>query len=173
MHLSTRMPNICKSHCIPTLHIMQCNTIYSRLLTNHPKRYSLHTVATELGMTSLSQQCLMQLYNETDAMIQAAISNGISLGQLLDLTSKPEDKPGQSPLPENMVQVVFSHVLKDTKSHQRLVDLVVTRLAEHLDLGLLEKLARTIGLGISILIIKAMVQLRQVKTEDSTSLGLK
>jgi hypothetical protein len=72
-----------------------------------------------------------------------------------------------------MVQVVFSHVLKDAKSHQRLVDLVVTRLAEHLDLGLLEKLARTIGLGISILIIKAMVQLRQVKTEDSTSLGLK
>jgi hypothetical protein len=130
-------------------------------------------VATELGMTSLSQQCLMQLYNETDAMIQAAISKGMSLSQLLNLSSKPENKPGQSPLPENMVQVVFSHVLKDGKSHNRLVDLVVTRLAEHLDLGLLEKLTGTIGLGISILIIKAMVQRRGVKTEDSASLGLK
>jgi hypothetical protein len=173
MHSSTRMPNICKSHCIPNLHIIQFNTIYSRLLTIYPKRYSLHTVATELGMTSLSQQCLMQLYNETDAMIQAAISKGMSLSQLLDLSSKPENKPGQSPLPENMVQVVFSHVLKDGKSHNRLVDLVVTRLAEHLDLGLLEKLTGTIGLGISILIIKAMVQRRGVKTEDSASLGLK
>jgi hypothetical protein len=138
-----------------------------------PLRYALHSLAAELGMTSLALQCLTRLSNETDAMIQIAISTGTTLGELLDLTSKPEDNTGQSPLPDNMVQVVFRHVLEDDKSHKRLVDLVVTRLAEHLDLELWEKLSRRISPNISLLIIKCMLQIRQIKTEDSLSLVLK
>jgi hypothetical protein len=124
-------------------------------------------------MTSLALQCLTRLSNETDAMIQVAISKGTTLGELLDLTSKPEDNTDQSPLPDSMVQVVFRHVLEDDKSHKRLVDLVVTRLAEHLDLELWEKLSRRISPNISLLIIKCMLQIRQIETEGSLRLALK
>jgi hypothetical protein len=124
-------------------------------------------------MTSLALQCLTRLSNETDAMIQIAISKGTTLGELLDLTSKLEDNTDQSPLPDSMVQVVFRHVLEDDKSHKRLVDLVVTRLAEHLDLELWEKLSRRISPNISLLIIKCMLQIRQIETEGSLRLALK
>jgi hypothetical protein len=124
-------------------------------------------------MTSLALQCLTRLSNETDAMIQIAISKGTTLGELLDLTSKLEDNTDQSPLPDSMVQVVFRHVLEDDKSHKRLVDLVVTRLAEHLDLELWEKLSRRISPNISLLIIKCMLQIRQIETEGSHRLALK
>jgi hypothetical protein len=133
----------------------------------------LHGLATDLGMASLAQQCLTRLSLETDAMIQTAISKGVTLGKLLDLGSKPEDKAGQSSEPKNIVQVVFRHVLEDDKSHQRLVDLVVTRLAEHLDLDLWENLSRRISPRISLLVIKTMLQIRQIKAEDSLSLALK
>jgi hypothetical protein len=124
-------------------------------------------------MTSLALQCLTRLSNETDAIIQIAISKGTTLGELLDLTSKLEDNTDQSPLPDSMVQVVFRHVLEDDKSHKRLVDLVVTRLAEHLDLELWEKLSRRISPNISLLIIKCMLQIRQIETEGSHRLALK
>jgi hypothetical protein len=124
-------------------------------------------------MTSLALQCLTRLSNETDAMIQIAISKGTTLGELLDLTSKLEDNTDQSPLPDSLVQVVFRHVLEDDKSHKRLVDLVVTRLAEHLDLELWEKLSRRISPNISLLIIKCMLQIRQIETEGSHRLALK
>jgi hypothetical protein len=124
-------------------------------------------------MTSLALQCLTRLSNETDAMIQIAISKGTTLGELLDLTSKLEDNTDQSPLPDSMVQVVFRHVLEDDKSHKRLVDLVVTRLAEHLDVELWEKLSRRISPNISLLIIKCMLQIRQIETEGSHRLALK
>jgi hypothetical protein len=124
-------------------------------------------------MTSLALQCLTRLSNETDAMIQIAISKGTTLGELLDLTSKLEDNTDQSPLPDSMVQVVFRHVLEDDKFHKRLVDLVVTRLAEHLDLELWEKLSRRISPNISLLIIKCMLQIRQIETEGSLRLALK
>jgi hypothetical protein len=129
----------------------------------------LHGLATDLGMASLAQQCLTRLSLETDAMIQTAISKGVTLGKLLDLGSKPEDKAGQLSEPKNIVR----HVLEDDKSHQRLVDLVVTRLAEHLDLDLWENLSRRISPRISLLVIKTMLQIRQIKAEDSLSLALK
>jgi hypothetical protein len=65
-----------------------------------------------------------------------------------------------------MVQVVFSHVLKDRQSPGRLINLVITRLAEHLDLSLWEKLALKVNHGISLLIIQAMLQKREVKLES-------
>jgi hypothetical protein len=105
-------------------------------------------------------------------MITDAVSQGITLDQVLDLTSKAEDKPAQSPRSENMVQVVFSHVLEDDKSPGRLVALVVTRLAEYLDLSLWEKLAHRVNHSISLLIIKAILQSRQAKIEGSVSRGV-
>jgi hypothetical protein len=99
-------------------------------------------------------------------MIRVAVDQGITLGQVLRLTSNTEHKSGQSPLPHNMVQVVFSHVLKDRQSPGRLINLVITRLAEHLDLNLWEKLAPKVNHGISLLIIQAMLQKREVKLES-------
>jgi hypothetical protein len=128
----------------------------------------LHALASELGMASLAQQCLIRLSTETDDLISTAVDQGISLGQVLDLTTNTAKNPGQSPLPHNMVQVVFSHVLKDEQSPQRLVALVIARLAEHLDLFLWEKLAHRVNHSISLLIIQAMLHKRQVKIEKSS-----
>lgn len=135
-------------------------------------RYSLHAVASDLGMASLAQQCLIRLSTETEDMINTSISHGANLGQVLDLNVKANvDRPSQPLLPRNMVQVVFSHVLEDDTSPKRLVELVVTRLAEHLDVDLWEKLACRVTHPISLLIINAMIQSRQIKTEGSLSLG--
>ncbi|KAF1917588.1 hypothetical protein BDU57DRAFT_446045, partial [Ampelomyces quisqualis] len=138
--------------------------------------YSIHALAVSLGMAVLAQKCLAKLLTETEGMIEAAFSEGRTLQQLLGLDSSanPESAtPAKATATDNVVQVVFSHVLKDTTCPQRLLDLVISTLAECLEPALWRELALTINHRISLLLIEAMLERRQLKIEEVHDLDVR
>jgi hypothetical protein len=89
-------------------------------------------LARSAGVTALSQQCLDKLSSDTKDAIQVALSRGLTLREILGLSSEPEVKELAIPV-DNVVQVVFQHVLKEDTLPRRLIDLVVSTLATHLN----------------------------------------
>jgi hypothetical protein len=72
-------------------------------------------LARSLGVTALSQQCLSKLSSDTKDAIQIALSRGFTLWEILGLSSEPEVKELTMPA-DNVIQVVFQHVLKEDTS---------------------------------------------------------
>jgi hypothetical protein len=139
-------------------------------------RYALRGLATHLGMKALSQQCLGKLAEETEATINFALAEGLTLQHLLGwgIDVEPAQGEGEKSSPQdNTVQVVFQHVLKDNKPPQRLVNLVVQALAKHLDVELWAHLEHMISHRMSMNLNKAMIMRRQVKTEDGDRVSVK
>jgi hypothetical protein len=144
------------------------------MLIRNAARYALHTLAVTLGMKILAQQCLSRLSTDTESMIEAAFSQGFTLQQILGFSSDAEAQDEvQGISVDNVVQVVFMHVLKDEKPPKRLVDLVTYALAEYLDPSLWERLTHTINHRVSLLLIKAMIDRRQVNFEAFEELDAK
>jgi len=133
-------------------------------------RYALRALAARMSMTELDDQCLSKLASDTEDAIQRALSQGLTLRQVLGLGDElEEDRQAVS----NIVQVVFQHVLKDKTSPKRLATLVVKTLAEHLDLGLWAQLETMVNPAMSLRLIKAMLARRQVKDEESRDPSVK
>ncbi|KAF2832416.1 hypothetical protein CC86DRAFT_366209 [Ophiobolus disseminans] len=134
--------------------------------------YALRALATRLGMTELETQCLSKLATDTEDMIRLAISQGLTLQEVLGLGAEPEE--GQQRVPaSNLAEIVFQHVLTDKISPKRLLALVVRTLAEHLEPGLWRLLEPKITPTMSLRIIKAMLDHRQIKTDEAGDASVK
>lgn len=134
-----------------------------------PARYTLHVIASRLGMTVLAETCLARLLTDTNNMIEAAFFKGLTLQEVLNHDSSAGEgsaTPAKVKGTNNVVQVVFDHVLQDAKCPSRLLDLVVITLAECLELGLWQNLVPRINHQMSLLLIEAMLQSRQIKIEE-------
>lgn len=129
-------------------------------------------LAANLGITALDQQCLAKLSSETKDAIQVALSQGLTLRQILGMGAELEGNDSAPPA-SNVVQVVFQHILKDQKAPKRLVDLVVNTLAVHLDPELWDELVTMVNAGMKGRLIKALLVHRQVKPEDAETLSVK
>lgn len=123
-------------------------------------------------MVQLENQCLAKLRSETEDMIQDALSRGLTFCQLLDLGVQPSDVEPVVPI-NNVVQVVFQHVLQDKNVPKMLIDLVVNTLAQHLDPSLWEQLEPMISHPMSPCLINAMVARPRVKDEDTNTPSVK
>ncbi|KAF2030184.1 hypothetical protein EK21DRAFT_66106, partial [Setomelanomma holmii] len=121
-----------------------------------------------------SFQCLSRIAGDTDHTMQVALAQGLSLQHLLGLAAHESAQGEEEPLAviNNVVQVVFQHVLKDEKSPPRLLDLVVDTLAEHLDLELWTQLEHVISHNMSLRLNRAMVDRRQIKIEDAERVSM-
>ncbi|KAH4047807.1 hypothetical protein HBH70_238150 [Parastagonospora nodorum] len=134
--------------------------------------YALHGLANKLGVSVLAQKCLEKLAADTNIMIEEAFRLGMSLQELLE--SEPVAGDDQTTTPaQNVVQVVFEHVLREPKAPKKLVDLVTYTLADRLDPGLWETLAPRINHGTLRQIMSIILVRRQAKTEDVECLRLK
>jgi hypothetical protein len=103
-----------------------------------------------------------------------AFSDGISLQQVLHLGSDPEaDDDASAQVTNNIIQVVFRHVLGDLQPPERLVTLVVTTLAQVMDPSLWAALGPMMNLDISHRLIGAMVAHRQVKFQAHGGFSIK
>lgn len=118
-------------------------------------------------MAQLQSECLCKLASETEGTIQLALSRGMTLKDLLDMNTKAEDTEAEATLASNVVQVVFSHVLKDKEPPETLVKLVVDCLSRFLDPELWAQLEIMVNHATSRLLIKAMLERRQFKSEAS------
>jgi hypothetical protein len=142
------------------------------MLTRFSPRYALHGLANKLGVSVLAQKCLEKLVTDTNIMIEEAFRLGMSLQELLE--SEPVAGDDQTTPPaQNVVQVVFEHVLREPKAPKQLVDLVTYTLADRLDTGLWETLASQINHGTLRQIMTIVLVRRQAKTEDVECLCLK
>jgi hypothetical protein len=142
------------------------------MLTIFSPRYALHGLANKLGVSVLAQKCLEKLVTDTNIMIEEAFRLGMSLQELLE--SEPVAGDDQTTPPaQNVVQVVFEHVLREPKAPKQLVDLVTYTLADRLDTGLWETLAPRINHGTLRQIMTIVLVRRQAKTEDVECLCLK
>lgn len=136
------------------------------MLTNMV-RYMLHLLAARLGISALAELCLCTLSSDAESEIRSAISRGLSLQQVLDFGSNQAEQNGVQAKPrDTSTQVIFTHVLTDAKPHERLVSLVTTTVAEHLDQSLWVTLAPLMNHSISMRLIQAMVDRQQVKSEQ-------
>jgi hypothetical protein len=121
-------------------------------------------------MTQLAQQCLSKLSSDTEDMIRMAFSQDFSLRQLLGLDAEERGLP-VTPA-GNIVQTVFQHVLKDDKPPERLVTLVVGTLAERLEPGLWKQLEHMINHPISLRVVGALLQCRQIRNDETECLPI-
>jgi hypothetical protein len=181
------MPNTCKSYADRALFVVKVLVDYSLAQLDYKPynntllmllftRYALHEVATKLGMTVLKQQCLARLLTDTENMILAAFSEGLTLQEVLGLDSRNSEKvatQAKAIASDNVVQVVFNHVLQDAKCPPRLLDMVISTLAECLEPGLWQELTLMVNHRISLLIIQAMLERRQIKMEEMQGLDVK
>jgi hypothetical protein len=153
------------------VHFIRPKSIFD-VLTNL-SRYALHTLAEELGMTQLHQQCLSKLLSDAEDMMQHAFSQGLTLRRVLGFDTEATEAEQLAIPPSNVVEVVFQHVLKDEVAPKKLVNLVVDALARHLEPSLWLQLQTTVNSSMSSRLIKAMLHLRQVKTEHARDSSVK
>jgi hypothetical protein len=96
------------------------------------------------------------------------------LQQVLHLGSESEaDDDTSAQVTDNIVQVVFRHVLGDLQPPERLVTLVVTALAQVMNPSLWAALGPMMNLDISHRLIGAMIAYRRVKLEAHGAFGIK
>ncbi|KAF2133675.1 hypothetical protein P153DRAFT_96707 [Dothidotthia symphoricarpi CBS 119687] len=121
--------------------------------------YGTLLLAIRLGVEQLTQTCLSKLANDTQDAIAQAYSCGSSLQILLgyDLVDDEQDAASAN----NVVQVVFGHVLKDPEPPARLFKLVVGALAINMDSELWAQLKDVVGHGLALRLVEAMLVLRQ------------
>lgn len=143
------------------------------LLLTSLSRYGLRVLAGSLGITDLQEQCLSKLVSETEDMLRDALSEGVTLRQVLGIGPELAAKGGSATPADNVVQVVFRHVLKDTTSPKRLVLLVVNTLAAQLDPGLWDQLASMVTNVMKDRLFRAMLVHRQVKSEGACTPSVK
>jgi len=142
------------------------------MLTIFLPRYALHGLANKLGVSVLAQKCLEKLVADTSIMIKEALRLGMSLQELLE--SEPVAGGDQTTPPaQNVVQVVFEHVLKEPKAPKQLADLVAYTLADRLDPGLWQSLAPRINHDTLSQIMTIILVRRHTNTEDAECLRLK
>jgi hypothetical protein len=113
-------------------------------------------LAAKLGVAALHEICLTTLYTSASENIQNALVNGMPLHSLLGYGPGPTD---------DVVGVVFKHVIKDQNTLKRLQDLVIGSFAACLDQELWLQVAPLVTHGMALQLIKAMIDQKQVKTE--------
>lgn len=121
--------------------------------------YSILLLATKLGIDELTQTCLSKLATDAQDLIHQASSHGSNILILLGYGSSTKDQ--NLPPRNNIVEVIFKHVLKDSKPPKRLVEFVVEILARNMDVNLWTNLKDVIGHSLALQLVEAMVLLRQ------------
>jgi hypothetical protein len=138
------------------------------LVANRYCRFALQSLADKLGVSQLAEKCLSKLANETEELINQALSLSLTIQQLLFGPEEHEDDEVASAIAPigNVAQVVVLHVLKDDSCPERLLNLVVDILAKHMEQKLWELLKHIISHSTALLLIEAVLRCRQVKLED-------
>jgi hypothetical protein len=133
-------------------------------------------LADRFGVAQLHQVCLYKLSDRTDEAIRCALSQGSNLQQLLRLGVGADDggkevdteADTEMPVPpDNIVKVVFHHVLTDAKPPDRLRKLVVETLAEHMEPILFAHLEPKIPLPIALQLIRSILLRKQINSEEA------
>jgi hypothetical protein len=111
---------------------------------------------------------LSKLANETEELIDHALSLDLTIQQLLFGSEEHDDDEAASAIAPigNVAQVVVLHVLKDDSCPERLLNLVVDILAKHMEQKLWELLKHMISHSTALLLIEAVLRRRQAKLED-------
>jgi hypothetical protein len=118
--------------------------------------YAVMELAGRLGVEALFETCLTKLCTAATDNIENAIVNAIPLRSLLGYGPGPTD---------DVVDVVFKHVIKDPNAPRRLQDLVTDTFAACLDKELWMQVKPLVSHGMAIQVIEAMIDRRQIKTE--------
>jgi hypothetical protein len=122
--------------------------------------YSILKLATELGVDALASICLNKVYKAANDSLLHASAHGVSLRTLLGY--------GPDAATDDIVGVVFKHVVKDENTPKQLKSLVVDTLAAMLDYDLWQHVKDLVNHGMALQVIEAMVELRQrVKLETN------
>jgi hypothetical protein len=133
--------------------------------------YALFNLAINLGVDALAEECVELLYETAHKGVEHALSTDIPLRYLLNFVSPNGDVPQKpQPQPNDVVAVVFHHVLKDAKPPARLSQLVIDTLAKSMDAELWDKLQETISHETARQLIGAMVVHRDLKSERGSNL---
>ena len=117
--------------------------------------YALWDFSNQLGTEALSEICLTELYNAACNGIRHALAQGISISSLL-LDNRPE-------ITDNVVDVVFIHVLKDKQPPGRLLRLVIDTLADNVDANLWAHVKTMISHDKALQLIEAMIMRQQIQ----------
>ncbi|KAL5117039.1 hypothetical protein ACEQ8H_004998 [Pleosporales sp. CAS-2024a] len=143
--------------------------LYSHGMLNYDDSehlYAIYVLAMTMGISQLAETCLSKLACDATDAIEEEMQNGRSLRQLLEDNRNPSAANSHSSgSSKNTVQVVFDHVLDDSNPPQRLVELVIGTLADHLDVSLWSTLGPRFNLSLSQKLIKVIAERRQVKIE--------
>jgi hypothetical protein len=118
--------------------------------------FAVMRLADKLGVEGLHEICLTKLYTSASHHIQSALVKGIPL------RNRFGNGKGQT---DDVVEIVFTHVLRDPNTPKRLQDLVIEAFATSLDKELWLQLKPLINHGMALQLVETMVDQKQIKTE--------
>lgn len=132
--------------------------------------YALYKLAVKLGVDTLADQCVIQLFEKTSEILRCAYAQGSSLQSILGY-GEPEGRAqtlNQYTPPDSAIRVIFERVLNTDQPPHRLVKIVSTILAQYMDLELWLHLKLTVKHQFALHIIAEMAARREVKVESDT-----
>jgi hypothetical protein len=134
---------------------------------NADQLYAIFRLADELGVEMLADSCLTKLCNDTSSSLQHARIHKLPLQYLLGygLSASSEVNHPNVPI-DNVVAIVFKHMIKDESTPKQLLRIFVDALAESLDAELWESLRDVLSREKMAALIEALLA-RQVKTEQT------